>query len=117
MDLSRVWHLVAVFCLTYVLVKIIQLHLRRQALLKTLNSFAGPPTHWLYGHILEFTPISTVYRKIEEWNYIYPFAFPLWFGRFIACLNITHPDYATPILARTGKRYFITCVINTSLHV
>ncbi|KAG8132364.1 hypothetical protein E2320_010218 [Naja naja] len=104
MDLSRVWHLVAVFCLTYVLIKIIQLHRRRQALLKTLNSFAGPPTHWLYGHILEFTPISEVYRKVEKWNYLYPFAFPLWFGRFIACLNITHPDYAKPILARTEPK-------------
>ncbi|XP_026521597.1 cytochrome P450 4B1 [Notechis scutatus] len=104
MDLSRVWHLVAVFCLTCVLVKIIQLHLRRQALLKTLNCFDGPPAHWLYGHILEFTPISAVYRKVEGWTYLYPFAFPLWFGRFMACLNITHPDYAKPILARTEPK-------------
>ncbi|XP_034270919.1 cytochrome P450 4B1-like isoform X1 [Pantherophis guttatus] len=104
MDLSRVWHLVAVFCLTCVLIKIIQLHRRRQALLKALNCFAGPPPHWLYGHILEFSSISAVYRNIEKWSCLYPFAFPLWFGRFIAFLNITHPDYAKPILARTEPK-------------
>ncbi|XP_013931806.1 PREDICTED: cytochrome P450 4B1 [Thamnophis sirtalis] len=104
MDLSRVWHLVAVFCLTYVLIKIIRLHRRRQALLKALDSFAGPPSHWFYGHLLELSPISAVYRKVEKFSCLYPFAFPLWFGRFIACLNITHPDYAKPILARTEPK-------------
>ncbi|XP_070601921.1 cytochrome P450 4B1-like [Erythrolamprus reginae] len=104
MDLSRVWHLIAVFCLTCVLIKIIQLHRRRQALLKTLDSFAGPPPHWLYGHLAELSPISAVYRKVEKWGCLYPFAFPLWFGRFVACLNIVHPDYAKPILIRTEPK-------------
>ncbi|KAL7985114.1 hypothetical protein Chor_003684 [Crotalus horridus] len=104
MDLSRVWHLVAVFCLTYVLIKIIQLHRRRQVLLKALNNYAGPPPHWLYGHVREFSSVSEVYRKVEKWSCLYPFAFPLWFGRFTACLNITHPDYAKTILARTEPK-------------
>ncbi|XP_015668037.1 cytochrome P450 4B1 [Protobothrops mucrosquamatus] len=104
MDLSRIWHLVAVFCLTYVLIKIIQLHRRRQVLLKALNNYAGPPPHWLYGHVHEFSSVSAVYRKVEKWSCLYPFAFPLWFGRFIACLNITHPDYAKTILARTEPK-------------
>ncbi|XP_032074347.1 cytochrome P450 4B1-like isoform X3 [Thamnophis elegans] len=50
------------------------------------------------------SPISAVYRKVEKFSCLYPFAFPLWFGRFIACLNITHPDYAKPILARTEPK-------------
>ncbi|XP_063153963.1 cytochrome P450 4B1-like isoform X2 [Candoia aspera] len=99
MDLSRVWHLAAVFCLTYILIKVIQLHRGRQMLLKALNSFPGPAPHWLYGNLRELSPISAIYRKVERWSCLYPFAYPLWFGRFTACLIITHPDYAKPVLA------------------
>ncbi|XP_053248514.1 cytochrome P450 4B1-like [Podarcis raffonei] len=104
MDLSRIWHLAIVFCLTCVLVKVIQLHRRRQELLKVLSSFPGPPTHWLYGHISELLPVSKVFQKVENWSLLYPFAFPLWFGKFSACVNITHPDYAKPLLARAEPK-------------
>ncbi|KAH0618646.1 hypothetical protein JD844_018035 [Phrynosoma platyrhinos] len=100
MDLTRLWHLVAVFCLTCLLLKALQLHRRRQELLKALGSFPGPPTHWLYGHIFELSSISTVFKKSEAWLSRYPYAFPLWFGRFSACVIINHPEYAKTLLAR-----------------
>ncbi|XP_062995297.1 cytochrome P450 4B1-like [Elgaria multicarinata webbii] len=104
MDLSRIWHLAVVFCLTCVLIKAIQLHRRRQELLKALSTFPGPPTHWLYGHISELLPISTVLKKMESWSHLYPFALPIWYGSFTACVIITHPDYAKPLLARAEPK-------------
>uniref|UniRef100_A0A670K412 Cytochrome P450 family 4 subfamily B member 1 n=1 Tax=Podarcis muralis TaxID=64176 RepID=A0A670K412_PODMU len=113
MDLSRIWHLAIVFCLTCVLVKVIQLHRRRQELLKVLSCFPGPPTHWLYGNISETTGPWIG----KNWSLLYPFAFPLWFGNFSACLNITHPDYAKPLLARAGKKKKGIDIWLTGVHV
>lgn len=33
--------------------KFIRLLVRRQFLVKAMDSFPGPPTHWLFGHALE----------------------------------------------------------------
>lgn len=52
-DVSRVLHLAAVFCLTCVLLKVIQLFHRRRELLRALADFPGHPTHWLFGHVHE----------------------------------------------------------------
>uniref|UniRef100_A0A8D0DZ82 Cytochrome P450 n=1 Tax=Salvator merianae TaxID=96440 RepID=A0A8D0DZ82_SALMN len=104
MDFWRIWHLVAVFCLTCVLIKVIQLHRRRQELLKALGKFPGPPAHWLYGNLFEISPITIILKKTESWSLRYPFAFPVWFGGFSACLIITHPDYAKALLARAEPK-------------
>ncbi|XP_067423981.1 cytochrome P450 4B1-like isoform X2 [Emydura macquarii macquarii] len=102
-DTYRIFHLVAVFCLTSALLKAIQLYHRRQELLKAFSRFPGPPTHWLYGHVHEFLQEGEVLNKVEIWSQKYPYAFPLWFGSFSAYLNITHPDYAKILFARGGK--------------
>ncbi|KAJ6659456.1 hypothetical protein lerEdw1_018690 [Lerista edwardsae] len=123
MDLLRIWHLAAVFCLTCVLLKAIQLYRRRQELLTMLSSFPGAPTHWLHGHIyelkkrlcftasftsffvlLQLLPLSNVFKKTEIWCHLYPFAFPIWIGNFSASLIITHPDYAKTLLARADPK-------------
>lgn len=52
-DVSRVLHLAAVFCLTCVLLKAVQLYHRRRELLRALADFPGHPTHWLFGHVHE----------------------------------------------------------------
>lgn len=52
-DVSRVLHLAAVFCLTCVLLKAIQLFHRRRELLRALADFPGHPVHWLFGHVHE----------------------------------------------------------------
>ncbi|XP_066479592.1 cytochrome P450 4B1-like [Tiliqua scincoides] len=104
MDLWRIGHLAAVFCLTCLLLKALQLYRRRQELLATLSSFPGAPMHWLHGHIYEMLPISSAFKKVEIWSRLYPFAFPLWIGCFSASLVITHPDYAKTLLARTDPK-------------
>uniref|UniRef100_A0A9L0J5B3 Uncharacterized protein n=1 Tax=Equus asinus TaxID=9793 RepID=A0A9L0J5B3_EQUAS len=35
--------------------KLLSLLLRRQKLARAMDSFPGPPTHWLFGHSLEGT--------------------------------------------------------------
>ncbi|KAJ6650355.1 hypothetical protein lerEdw1_012542 [Lerista edwardsae] len=108
MDLSRIWALAAVLCLTWVLLKAIQLHRRRQELLKALSSFPGPTRHWLYGHVYEFLSLSEIFKKLQTWSSLYPFAFPLWHGSFSACSIITHPDYAKTLFARTDPKDSMT---------
>ncbi|XP_042320652.1 cytochrome P450 4B1-like isoform X2 [Sceloporus undulatus] len=49
---------------------------------------------------LKLSSISTVFKKSEAWLSQYPYAFPLWFGRFSACVIINHPEYAKTLLAR-----------------
>ncbi|XP_061488881.1 cytochrome P450 4B1-like [Rhineura floridana] len=104
MDFTRILHLAVIFCLTCVLIKVIQLHRRRQELLKALSRFPGPPAHWLYGSIAQLSPISTVLKKAESWSCLYPFAFPVWYGNFSACLTITHPNYAKSLFARAEPK-------------
>uniref|UniRef100_A0A8C3S982 Cytochrome P450 4B1-like n=1 Tax=Chelydra serpentina TaxID=8475 RepID=A0A8C3S982_CHESE len=52
-DIYRIFHLAAVFCLTCILLKVIQLYHRRRELIKAFSRFPGHPTHWLYGHVHE----------------------------------------------------------------
>uniref|UniRef100_A0A8C4VA01 Cytochrome P450 n=1 Tax=Falco tinnunculus TaxID=100819 RepID=A0A8C4VA01_FALTI len=99
-DVSRVLHLAAVFCLTCVLLKAIQLYHRRRELLRALADFPGHPTHWLFGHVQEFLKEEEVLDKAEIWAQKYLYAHPVWFGSFSAFLVITDPDYAKAVLAR-----------------
>ncbi|XP_069498356.1 cytochrome P450 4B1-like isoform X2 [Ambystoma mexicanum] len=99
-DVYRLLHLAAVFCLAFLLLKAIQLHHRRKELLKALQCFPGPPCHWLYGQVHEFVEDGYDLDKLVAWGIQYPYAYPVWFGRFVAYLNITHPDYAKTLMAR-----------------
>uniref|UniRef100_A0A8B9S8V7 Cytochrome P450 4B1 n=1 Tax=Apteryx owenii TaxID=8824 RepID=A0A8B9S8V7_APTOW len=92
-DVSRVLHLAAVFCLTCVLLKAIQLYHRRQELLKAFVKFPGHPTHWLFGHVHEVgKELDLHFQCGKEGVYLY--AHPHWFGSFMAVLVVSDPDYA-----------------------
>ncbi|KAJ1169939.1 hypothetical protein NDU88_001823 [Pleurodeles waltl] len=104
LDVYRLVHLAAVFCLAFLLLKAIQLHHRRKELLRALQSFPGPPCHWLYGQVHEFNEDGTDLDKMVAWGTQYPYAYPVWFGRFVAYLNIIHPDYAKTLLARSDPK-------------
>uniref|UniRef100_A0A8B9PMX8 Uncharacterized protein n=1 Tax=Apteryx owenii TaxID=8824 RepID=A0A8B9PMX8_APTOW len=101
-DVSRVLHLAAVFCLTCVLLKAIQLYHRRQELLKAFVKFPGHPTHWLFGHFLKEEEILD---KSEVWAQKYLYAHPHWFGSFMAVLVVSDPDYAKTLFARGAANY------------
>uniref|UniRef100_A0A670IIC5 Cytochrome P450 family 4 subfamily B member 1 n=1 Tax=Podarcis muralis TaxID=64176 RepID=A0A670IIC5_PODMU len=95
----QIVQLCAGFCLVYVVIKSTQLYFKRQKLLKTLEGFPGPPSHWLYGNIHQ------VSKKIQYmcWAEKFPYAFPRWFGGFVPAVVITHPDYAKTLFSRNGN--------------
>uniref|UniRef100_A0A4X2LD53 Cytochrome P450 family 4 subfamily B member 1 n=1 Tax=Vombatus ursinus TaxID=29139 RepID=A0A4X2LD53_VOMUR len=101
-DLSSLLQTLLLFGLLLLLLKGTQLYWRRQRLLRTFQSFPGPPSHWLYGHLLE-------YQKAEElkvtvsWAHKFPCAFPRWFSGFMAFLQIYDPDYMKVLLGRSGE--------------
>ncbi|NXC46896.1 CP4B1 protein, partial [Penelope pileata] len=97
---ARVLHLAAVFCLTCVLLKAIQLYHRRRELQRALAAFPGHPTHWLFGHVHEFLKEEDMLSKAEVWAQKYLYAHPTWFGSFSAALVVSSPDYAKTLFAR-----------------
>ncbi|KAL2084951.1 hypothetical protein ACEWY4_020469 [Coilia grayii] len=103
-DPVRFQYMVAVVALVYIALKVTQLVFRRYEGARALESFPGPPGHWLFGHVHEFRQDGTDLDKIVKWGEAYPFAFPLWFGPVIAFLNIHHPSYAKTLLATTEPK-------------
>ncbi|XP_020033593.2 cytochrome P450 4B1 [Castor canadensis] len=79
--------------------KLLRLLLRRQKLARAMDSFPGPPTHWLFGHAYEIQQIGCL-DKVVSWAHQFPYAHPLWFGQFIGFLNIYEPDYAKAVYSR-----------------
>uniref|UniRef100_A0A5G2RBE6 Uncharacterized protein n=1 Tax=Sus scrofa TaxID=9823 RepID=A0A5G2RBE6_PIG len=76
--------------LLLLLLKAAQLYLRRQWLLKALQQFPSPPSHWLYGHSREFQQEGeqqSLLKRIEK----YP-----------TMVLVYDPDYMKVVLARSG---------------
>uniref|UniRef100_A0A8C0KPT9 Cytochrome P450 family 4 subfamily B member 1 n=1 Tax=Canis lupus dingo TaxID=286419 RepID=A0A8C0KPT9_CANLU len=82
--------------------KLIRLLLRRQMLARAMDSFPGPPTHWLFGHAQEIQQTGSL-DKVVTWAHQYDYAHPLWLGPFLGFLNIYEPDYAKAVYSRGGK--------------
>uniref|UniRef100_A0A452HKQ5 Uncharacterized protein n=1 Tax=Gopherus agassizii TaxID=38772 RepID=A0A452HKQ5_9SAUR len=79
------------------------LHLA-QTLNKALQSFPGPPVHWLFGNVHEFSRRGKDLDKLLEWSKKYARAFPVWFGKFVVFVSLNDADYAKAVCARGGKR-------------
>ncbi|XP_054427617.1 cytochrome P450 4B1-like [Pteronotus mesoamericanus] len=79
--------------------KVIRLLMRRQFLARAMDSFPGPPTHWLFGHALEVQQTGSL-DKFVSWAHEFPHAHPLWYGRFLGFLNIYDPEYAKVVYSR-----------------
>uniref|UniRef100_K7FVH1 Cytochrome P450 family 4 subfamily B member 1 n=1 Tax=Pelodiscus sinensis TaxID=13735 RepID=K7FVH1_PELSI len=109
---SLLLYLAPGLCLICVLLKATQLYHKRQQLLKALESFPGPPSHWLYGHISTGHSAEAL-KNISSWAKKYPYAFPIWTGGFKADLVIHHPDYARAVFGHgdpknvTGYKFVI----------
>ncbi|XP_043555263.1 cytochrome P450 4B1-like isoform X2 [Chiloscyllium plagiosum] len=103
-EVCRLFHLIAVFCLVSFLIKTVKLFRRRWEMMTALKLFPGPPTHWLFGHVSEFPQDGTDLDKTVTWTKQYPYAHPLWFGPFTVFLSINHPDYAKTLLTTTEPK-------------
>ncbi|XP_010863463.3 cytochrome P450 4B1 [Esox lucius] len=104
LDCICIHNLVAIFCLVYAILKISKLIVKRNECIQALQPFLGPPKHWFFGHIREFKQDGTDLFKIVEWAESYPLAMSMWFGPFVAFLNIHHPDYVKAILTSTEPK-------------
>ncbi|XP_071984532.1 cytochrome P450 4A4-like [Engystomops pustulosus] len=116
------WSWVLWLGLLYVLVKASKLFLTWRQLDKALRPFKGPKRHWLYGNSHEFLKDGNDFEVVVRYAEQYPYAFPLWLGKFNAGLMVCHPDYAKAILSRQDPKddfgyYFITPWIGKGLLV
>uniref|UniRef100_A0A670IK48 Cytochrome P450 family 4 subfamily B member 1 n=1 Tax=Podarcis muralis TaxID=64176 RepID=A0A670IK48_PODMU len=102
LNLYLFFYAAATFCLVSVLLKVIRLYQRRQKLIRSLESFPGPPKHWFYGHTNELGRIGELTTMVS-WSERYPKGHSLWFGAFLGFLNIYHPDYAKAVYSRGGN--------------
>ncbi|XP_045884237.1 cytochrome P450 4B1 [Meles meles] len=99
LSLSRLGLWAAGFILILGFLKLIRLLLRRQMLARAMDSFPGPPTHWLFGHAQEIQQTGSL-DKVVSWAHQFPYAHPLWLGPFLGFLNIYEPDYAKAVYSR-----------------
>uniref|UniRef100_A0A9L0TVB1 Cytochrome P450 family 4 subfamily B member 1 n=1 Tax=Equus caballus TaxID=9796 RepID=A0A9L0TVB1_HORSE len=83
--------------------KLLSLLLQRQKLARAMDSFPGPPTHWIFGHSLEIQQMGSL-DKVVSWAHQFPYAHPLWYGQFVGFLNIYEPDYAKTVYSREDPK-------------
>ncbi|XP_036612350.1 cytochrome P450 4A11-like isoform X2 [Trichosurus vulpecula] len=89
--------------LSLLVLKAVQLYIRRQRLLRDFQSFPGPPAHWLYGNVLEF-PVEKELRKMISLAEKFPCAFPRWFSGSWNLLQVYDPEYMKVILSKRDPK-------------
>uniref|UniRef100_A0A452HKN6 Uncharacterized protein n=1 Tax=Gopherus agassizii TaxID=38772 RepID=A0A452HKN6_9SAUR len=88
-DVFRIVYLLTVLCLTYMVLKAIKLYQWRRKLNKALQSFPGPPVHWLFGNVHEVRlknqkQLSCIERLPD--NIFYRYVLP-WIGKGLLTLQ------------------------------
>ncbi|XP_034511183.1 cytochrome P450 4A11-like, partial [Ailuropoda melanoleuca] len=89
--------------LALLLLKAAQLYLHRQRLLKAVQEFPSPPSHWLFGHKQELQKgqeIQELQKRAEK----YPRASPRWLWGSKVSLVVYDPDYMKVILGRSDPK-------------
>ncbi|XP_007521412.1 cytochrome P450 4A11-like [Erinaceus europaeus] len=85
--------------LVLLLLQAAQLYLKRQRLLKAVQQFPSPPSHWLYGHSREFEENQEL-PQILKWAEKFPCAFPRWMWGTNVHVIVYDPDYIKAILMK-----------------
>ncbi|XP_053549486.1 cytochrome P450 4A4 [Bombina bombina] len=96
--------LAGLLCLVFLLLKAVNLYYRWKTLNATFQTFPGPPSHWLYGHVNQFRRDGKDLDRLAAWIPKYPNAFPLWVSKFFASLIVTHPEYAKAVFGRSDPK-------------
>ncbi|XP_040612876.1 cytochrome P450 4A14 isoform X3 [Mesocricetus auratus] len=95
---SGFFQVVFVISLILVLFKAVQFYLRRQWLLKTLQTFPSTPSHWLWGHQLKDKDLEQILTWVEK----FPSACLQWISGSNVRVLLYDPDYVKLILGRSG---------------
>uniref|UniRef100_A0A8C0SQF1 Cytochrome P450 4A38 n=1 Tax=Canis lupus familiaris TaxID=9615 RepID=A0A8C0SQF1_CANLF len=109
---SGLLQLASLLGLALLLLKAAQLYQRRQWLLKAVQQFPSPPSHWFFGHKQEFQTGQEL-QVFQKWTEKYPCASPRWLWGSRVSLVVYDPDYMKMILGRSdpkagGSYTFIT---------
>uniref|UniRef100_A0A8C2RXU4 Uncharacterized protein n=1 Tax=Capra hircus TaxID=9925 RepID=A0A8C2RXU4_CAPHI len=94
---SGLLQVVSLLGLVLLLLKVAQLYLHRQWLLKALHQFPSPPSHWFYGHKKE-SELPLLLKRVEK----YPKACARWLWGTSALVSVYDPDYMKMVLGRSG---------------
>ncbi|NP_001093653.1 cytochrome P450, family 4, subfamily a, polypeptide 29 [Mus musculus] len=89
--------------LLLLLFKAAQHYLRRQWLLRALYQFPSPPSHWLFGHCLQFK-VDEELRWILRYLEKFPGAFLHWIWGSHVFIKVCDPDYMKVILGRADPK-------------
>ncbi|XP_032702521.1 cytochrome P450 4A11-like [Lontra canadensis] len=93
----------SVLGLVLLLLKAAQLYLRRQWLLRAVQEFPSPPSHWLFGHRHELQKEEYL-QLLLKWVEKFPCACPRWLWGTEMEVVISDPDYMKLILARSDPK-------------
>uniref|UniRef100_A0A8C0P5X1 Cytochrome P450 4A38 n=3 Tax=Canis lupus TaxID=9612 RepID=A0A8C0P5X1_CANLF len=109
---SGLLQLASLLGLALLLLKAAQLYQHRQWLLKAVQQFPSPPSHWFFGHKQEFQTGQEL-QVFQKWTEKYPCACPRWLWGSRVSLVVYDPDYMKMILGRSdpkagGSYTFIT---------
>ncbi|XP_040087175.1 cytochrome P450 4A24-like [Oryx dammah] len=100
---SGLLQVVSLLGLVLLMLKVAQLYLRRQWLLKALHQFPSPPSHWFYGHKKEFqeeSELPLLLERVEK----YPRACVRWLWGTSALVSVYDPDYMKMVLGRSDPK-------------
>ncbi|XP_055110615.1 cytochrome P450 4A11 isoform X2 [Symphalangus syndactylus] len=100
---SGILQAASLLILLLLLIKAAQLYLHRQWLLKALQQFPCPPSHWLFGHIQEFQEDQEL-QQIRKWVETFPSACPRWLWGGKVRVQLYDPDYMKVILGRSDPK-------------
>ncbi|XP_029805282.1 cytochrome P450 4A11-like isoform X1 [Suricata suricatta] len=102
-SVSGILQVASLLGLALLLLKAAQLYLRRQWLLKAVQHFPYPPSHWLFGHIQEFQKEEEL-QCLRKWVEKFPRACPRWMWGTEVELIVYDPDYMKLILGRSDPK-------------
>ncbi|EHH14757.1 hypothetical protein EGK_00728 [Macaca mulatta] len=102
-SVSGILQVTSLLILLLLLIKAAQLYLHRQWLLKALQQFPCPPSHWFFGHFQKFQQDQEL-QRIRKWVEMFPSACPLWLWGGKARVQLHDPDYMKVILGRSDPK-------------
>ncbi|XP_066232302.1 cytochrome P450 4A11-like [Saccopteryx leptura] len=102
-SISGLLQVVSLLGLVLLLFKAAQLYLRRQWLLRALQEFPSPPSHWLFGHHQEFQTGQEL-QQFQKWVEKFPCACPRWLWGSKVNVIVYDPDYMKVILGRSEPK-------------
>ncbi|XP_040833774.1 cytochrome P450 4A4-like isoform X2 [Ochotona curzoniae] len=98
---SGLLQVVSLLGLLLLLFKIVQFFLHRLWLLRALQEFSSPPSHWLFGHLREK---DQDLQKIRQWVEEFPSAFVLRLQGNNIRVMLYDPDYMKVIMGRSDPK-------------